>query len=85
MKVIVVSEDNHGLIQIAKDRDSAIDYLISTSWVNGCCELWFPERQDSICIEDLHPDWQNWLRNTATDDDFINLGFYLREYEVYTK
>jgi hypothetical protein len=83
MKVVLVSEENHGLIQIAKDRASAIEYLITTEWIYGGCELWFPERRESICIKDLHPDWQDWLRNTATNEDFENMGFFLEEKEVY--
>ena len=85
MKVILVSEDNHGLIAVAADRAAAIDFLISTAWIYGCCELWFPEMQESFCIQDLFPDWQDWLRNTATDEDFENMGYELEEKEVYTK
>lgn len=83
MKVVLVSEENHGLIQVAKDRVSAIEYLITSEWINGYCELWFPERGDSICIKDLHPDWQDWLRNVATDEDFENMGYGIEEKEVY--
>lgn len=85
MKVVLVSEENHGLIQVAKDRASAIEYLITSEWVNGYCELWFPEEQKGICIKSLFPDWQDWLRNVATDDDFENMGYEIEEKEVYIK
>ena len=75
MKVVLVSEENHGLIAVAADRAAAIDFLINTEWIMGCCELWFPEQGNGINIEDLHLDWQDWLRNTATDEDFENMGF----------
>lgn len=83
--VVVVSEDNHGLIQIAADRAAAIDYLISSNWITGYNELWFPERQDSACLKDIYFDWEDWVRNRATDDDFENMGFFLKETEVYVK
>lgn len=83
MKVVIVSEDNHGLIQVAKDRAAAIDYLITSEWINGYCELWLPEKRDGFYIKDLFPDWQDWLRNVATDEDFENMGFFLKEKEVY--
>lgn len=85
MKVVIVSEDNHGLIQVAADRAAAIDYLITSEWINGYCELWFPEKRDGFYIKDLFPDWQDWLRHSATDEDFENMGFFLEEKEVYVK
>lgn len=85
MKVVLVSEENHGLIAVAADRAAAIDFLISTEWIMGYCELWFPEMQEGFCIKDLFSDWQDWLRNTATDKDFENMGYGIEEKEVYTK
>ena len=85
MKVVLVSEENHGLIAVAADRAAAIDFLISTEWIYGGCELWFPKMQAGFCIKDLFSDWQDWLRNAATDEDFENMGYGIEEKEVYIK
>lgn len=83
--VWLVSEENHGLIAVANSRESAIDFLISTKWINGCCELWNPNEGIGETIDDLFEDWAGWLTNTATDEDFENMGYSFRKWEVYTK
>ena len=38
--IITIQEDNHGLIGIAKNYFSAIDFLIDEDWLDGNFELY---------------------------------------------
>lgn len=48
MKVIVISEECHGFIGIAKNMDSAFRFLIEENWIG---ELWDEDTQNCV-----HPD-----------------------------
>ena len=47
MNVIVISEDEHGMIGIAKDYESAIDFLIKEDWLNSEFEI---VNNDDNCV-----------------------------------
>lgn len=82
--IYVISEENYGAIIFGKTRTAAIKALIDTGcWINGCCEYWIPEEQESKYLEDLHPDWRSWLLEEATDEDFENLGYYIGKEFLY--
>lgn len=83
--VYLVYEENHGLIGTADSWDSAIDFLITSGWINGCCELWLPDEQRGIDLEDCFNDWRKWLRETATADDIQNLGFRIDCQAIHRK
>lgn len=39
MKVIIIHEDNHGVIGVAKDYESAINCLLQNQWLNNEIEV----------------------------------------------
>lgn len=82
-KIYVISEDCHGEIIYASSREKAIEALIATDWINGCCEFWDGEKEEGFYLEDLYPNWKEWLRNMATDKDFEDLGFYIHQKNFY--
>lgn len=59
MTVIVIEEDNHGMIGIAKDYESAIDFLLKDNWLNLEFEImdengnWVTLENSDISIEDI--------------------------------
>lgn len=81
--IYIVSEENHGMIVCARTREAAIRFLIESNWIAGYCEYWMCETQTSKRLDELHKDWQEWLFEEATDEDFENLGFYIEEETLY--
>lgn len=81
--IYVVSEDNHGQIAYARTREAAIRFLIEHNWIAGYCEYWIYEIQTSKRLDELHEDWQKWLFEEATDEDFECLGFFIKEATLY--
>ena len=77
--IFVISEENHGNVIFASTRQKAIQALIDTDWIAGYCELWNHETQEGTPIDQLHKDWKEWLLTTATDLDFENMGYSIRE------
>lgn len=50
MKVIIIHEENHGFIGVAKDMDSAFRFIIEDDWVDG---LWDEDTQNYVDPEVL--------------------------------
>lgn len=46
MKVILIHEDNHGLLGVAKDYESAINYLLQNQWLNTNIEIYVDDGDD---------------------------------------
>lgn len=92
MKVIVIKEANHGILGIAKDIPSAIDFLIETDWLH-----WY----DAFLVDDGHGDYvwkdlysifdSNWKEELKTCSSVEQLNailgegdaFWFTEVEVY--
>lgn len=51
MKVIIINEENHGFIGVAKDMDSAFRFLVKEDWVDG---LWDNMKQIYVSPEELY-------------------------------
>lgn len=86
MKVILVHEDNHGLIGIAKDYQSALAFLVKHDWLNGLCEFWDDENSEWVSIQNYFGDnWQTVLEElTLKDFNLLWEGcFTLEEAEVF--
>ena len=45
MKVIIINEENHGFIGVAKNMDSAFRFLIEEDWIDG---LWDEDTQNYV-------------------------------------
>jgi hypothetical protein len=75
-KVTIISEENHGVIGVAVDRESAIRWLIQTDWINGGTDFWVDEKWQSV--EQLFGEnWQEKL--VEQDDEFFEGSFYFYE------
>ena len=51
MKVIVIHEENHGFIGIAKNMDSAFRFLIEEGWID---DLWDNMKQTYVSPKKLY-------------------------------
>lgn len=86
MKVILISEENHGFLGVAKDYVSAIKWLVKSDWMTQCSQVYDYDNQEFCWFEDWFGD--EWLEKILemTLDQFNELGtsFQLREEEVYS-
>lgn len=57
MKVIVMHEDNHGMVGLAETFQDAVKYLIKHKWLDEKFEVWQPNDETTTIIEDLGIDW----------------------------
>lgn len=89
MTVILVNEDNHGLIAIAKNYDCAVRFLLDNDWLDDGVYLSDPESElgcDHSIIEVLGDNWDSRVRNEFDMKKFNAVFdglFYLNEVEVF--
>lgn len=88
MKVIQISEDNHGFIGIAKDYKSALIFLYNNKWLEGSTEVWIgahaePEygRLDEVFGDNWFEKMLRW--DIENFNDYWDGSFILTEMEVY--
>lgn len=53
MTVILIHEDNHGLLGVAKDYENAIDYLIQNQWLNTDTEVYSTKKEEYTSLREL--------------------------------
>ena len=91
MKVIIIEEENHGGIGVAKDMESAFQYLIDSKWITENTELfeptegeeygWFPVSRAMTDLRRSLLDTLMFLWNC--DPDYFDGSFGFTEVEVY--
>lgn len=87
MTVILVQEENHGLITVAKDYKSAIKFLINNGWIKESMEVWDENgishsRLDELLGEDAFDIiTEKW--NIDSFNTFWDGSFFLDEVTVY--
>ncbi len=86
MTVILVHEDNHGLLTVAKDYKSAVKFLIDNRWIEESMEVWHEDgtyrRLDEFFGEDvLDIITEKW--DIDSFNTFWDGSFFLNEVEVY--
>lgn len=83
--VICVYEDNHGLLTIAKDYVSALDFLIKENWLEDSTEIWAGDYYYTHLVEEMGEDWADKMRDWDIEhfNDYWENSFYLEEREVY--
>ena len=86
MKVILVNEDNHGLLTVAKDYKAALDYLLDNHWIHDDTAIWDERVNWWVELkyaqgEDWFDDMCRWSINEF--NDYWDGSFYLDEIEVY--
>lgn len=88
MKVILISEDNHGNIGVAASMTAAKRFLLATNWVTAYTTLYVEEREDEdgehwFPLIDLYGEnWKEAYMGFSTDL-LADMGFYFCEEEVY--
>lgn len=85
MKVVVVYEDNHGMLVIAKDYNAALRFLLTENWINDYTEV--VDEDDEYCYieERLGKNWRETLLtfDINTFNNTMYNTFRLEEMEVY--
>lgn len=83
--VICVYEDNHGLIAIAKDYASALDFLIKENWLEDNTEIWAGDYYYTYLVEALGKDWPDKMRDWDIEhfNDYWENSIYLKEEKIY--
>ena len=78
-KVIIISEECHGVIGVAVDLKSAIRWLIQEDWINERTGFWVNEQwQTAKQLFGKH--WRERL--VEQDEDFFDGGFYFYERDL---
>ena len=85
--VVAIKEDNHGLIGIAKDYPSAINFLINENWLDEKFEVWV-DNEDYLTQSIKDKLGENWKEIVSTwsieqFNIFFEGSFYLTVEEVY--
>lgn len=91
MKVIIIKEENHGIICCAKNYKSSIRFLIKEHWLDDNTEVWDEKKDEtshpwSPLAEVLGEDWTDIIENQWNLEDFNDFfygSFYLYEKEIY--
>ena len=86
--VILIEEENHGIIGVAKDYPSVVDFLVDRDQLDGKFEVW-ADNEISLTqtLEDhLGELWYVAIRDEWDTEQFNNFfegSFYLTIEEVY--
>lgn len=85
--VVLIEEENHGMIGVAKDYPSAIDFLVNQGWLDESFEVWV-DNEDYLTqtIKDkLGENWKEIILSWDTEQfgNFFDGSFYLNIEEVY--
>jgi hypothetical protein len=88
MTVIIINEDNHGMIGVAKNYESAVKFLINGYWIEDNSEICDGEDSWIKLIDYFGEDWIDKMVLDWDINHFNNFwdgSFYLNEIEVYEK
>ena len=87
MTVILVNEDNHGLLTVAKDYKSAVKFLISNRWIKESMKIWDENGISHSRLDELFGEDVLDIMTEKWDIDSFNTfwdgNFFLNEVEVY--
>ena len=59
MKVIIINEDNHGMIGAVMTYDTAIEFLTRYNWLNGQCDVIDAKGNFTTLEQKLGKDWRD--------------------------
>jgi hypothetical protein len=85
-KVIVVSEDNHDFLCVAKDYQSAVDFLIKEYWLDEATEVYNEAKSEWVRLDKLYGEnWEEEVRHLPRKsfEELFNETFYLEDEEIY--
>lgn len=89
MKVITVTEENHGLIGLTLNIRATVDFLIEQDWISRDSEFWDEKEQIWKTLEDFIKDspytsMREFLYHKIDNDDgFFDGSFYFGEEYIY--
>lgn len=84
-KVILVSEDNHGLLCVVKDFQSAIDFLIKECWIDEATEVYNDAKSEWVRLDELFgEEWEKEVRNLSREsfEELFDESIYLEDEEI---
>ena len=86
MKIILINEECHGFIGVAKDYNAALRFLIDKGWLADYTEIYVGDYDYKRLVEVLGEDWadtmtEHWDINNF--NDFWEGSFYLEEEDLY--
>ena len=85
-RVIVVNEENHGFLCVAKDFQSAVDYLIKNYWIGEGTEVYNDAERKWVRLDELlGENWEKEIRNLSREsfEELFEDDFYLEDREIY--
>ena len=92
MKVLVIHEDDHGVIGVARYEGEqakwAVELLIKRCWLDSSTHVWYETNGDWQCDEvsvAFGENWEDCMKN-LTIDEFNELWderFFLEVYDIY--
>ena len=91
-KVIIIREESHGTIGVAKDMYGAFVFLIEDNWINEDFMIvlnFCTDQEEWVSLEELMDRYECatvfeiLLYLWEQDKDFLEGSFYFEEYKVY--
>jgi len=84
MSVIVINEDNHGMIGVAKNMKRAIQFLLDLDWLDEKFVVIENDKEFYI-KEHLGEDWCELIRNMNIEEfnEYFEGSFHLYVEQVY--
>lgn len=78
MKVVLIHEDNHGFLGVAKDYENAINFLLQNRWLNTDIEIYVDDEYDFKSLKELNVSIED-IKKMDIDkfNDFFEGIFYL--------
>lgn len=85
MRVVTISEDNHGLIGIAKSYADAVHFLVEENWLSELTEVIKADETETTVIQDLGEEWFVKMLHWSMEEfcDYFEGCFYLNSESVY--
>lgn len=88
--VIIINEECHGFIGVAKNMREAFKFLLDFNWINGKTEIFEPHSNDEFTyLDDIREefDYDNLLDTLLflwnCDESYFEGQFYFSEENVY--
>ena len=84
---VVIYEDNHGMVGLAVDYESAIDFLVLNEWLSPTMELLLEDNSLSTIEEDLGENWLQLIRlwPMKVFNNYFDGLLYLDVEKIYDK
>ena len=74
MTVILIEEDNHGLIGVANNYYNAVNWLIDKGWIDDNSEVWNDASDRWEKLIDLQG--ENWADRMCDEWDIDNFNYF---------